>query len=227
MLIMGIDTSGNTASVAIGDNEKIIAQTTIFTKLTHSQIILPLVERVIKDADLTLADLDGFAVANGPGSYTGLRIGISAVKAMCFSLKKSCVGISTLQSLAQNCVGSKAIILPIMRARPDIAYYGIYQSDGETLSKIVDDNIAPIEQIANQIKEYEDIILVGDNAQEFYNKFNGEIPNMRLAPLHERLQNATSLCQIAQNIEAYPPENLDTAYLQITKAEKEKNEEQK
>ncbi len=224
---MGIDTSGNTASVAIGDNEKIIAQTTIYTKLTHSQIILPLVERVIEDADLTLADLDGFAVANGPGSYTGLRIGISAVKAMCFSLGKNCVGISTLHSLAQNCVGSKATIVPIMRARPDIAYYGIYQSDGATLSKIADDNIAPIEQIASQIKEYKDIILVGDNAQEFYNKLNGEVPNMRLAPIHERLQTATSLCQIAQGIDVYPPEKLDASYLQITKAEKEKLEEQK
>ena len=225
MLILGIDTSGKTASVAICDEKNVIAQTTILTKLTHSQIILPMVEKLLSDADLTLNEIDAIAVANGPGSYTGLRIGISAVKAMCFTLSKKCAGISTLESLAFNCIGSKGKIVSLMRARPDIAYFGAFESDGKTLKRISEDKVIPIGEIISLVDFTDgDIILVGDYAAECYEKLFSEKENVRLAPVPERLQLASSLCMAAlNNSDSFgTPESLDVSYLQITKAEKDK-----
>lgn len=221
MLILGIDTSGHTASVAICDENKVIVQKTVYTKLTHSQVILPLVEKALSDADMKLEDIDGFAVAKGPGSYTGLRIGIAAVKAMCFALSKKCTGISTLKSLAYNCVSAKAVIVSVMRARPGIAYYGIYESDGEKLTALCDDGIDTVQNILSEIPDDRQTVLVGDFAQDFYDTFCNERKNMRLSPPHERLQLASSLCALAAESELYDPEMLDASYLQITKAEKE------
>lgn len=221
MLILGIDTSGKTASVSVCDEKNVIAQTTVLTKLTHSQVILPLVERVLKDAELSITDVDGFAVANGPGSYTGLRIGISAVKAMCLALKKKCIGISTLKSLAFNCVGYKCTIVSLMRARPDIAYYGIFISDGQRIEQIKEDSIAEISDIIEQINFSQQIVLVGDYAQECFDKYFKDKDNVRVAPSHERLQLSSSLCALAMGENLNSPEDLDASYLQITKAEKD------
>lgn len=223
MLILGIDTSGKTASVAVCDENAVIAQTTFLTNLTHSQVILPLVERLLKDANYTLSDIDGFAVANGPGSYTGLRIGISAVKAMCFTLNKKCIGISTLESLAYNCIGTKGIIISLMRARPDIAYFAIFKSDGETLIRLQEDSISNIADIKSSIDFSEDnIILVGDYADECYKKYFMEYTNVKVAPLHLKNQLASSLCLLAHKKELYLPDKLNASYLQITKAEKDR-----
>ena len=123
-IVLGIDTSGKTASLAIADKEKILANTTILTELTHSQVLLPLLKKLLQDASLTLDDIDAVAVSNGPGSYTGLRIGISAVKGLCFKNNKKCAGISTLKSLAMNLSDSSAeekIVFSVMKARPDIS----------------------------------------------------------------------------------------------------------
>ena len=222
LLILGIDTSGKTASVAVCDENNVLAQTTFMTNLTHSQVILPLVERVLKDAEISLSDIDGFAVANGPGSYTGLRIGISAVKAMCFSLDKNCVGISTLESLAYNCIGAKGIIIPIMKARDQIAYFSIFKSDRKNLTQLQKDSILNLHEIKNIINDINnDIILVGDYADECYENHFKEYHNITVAPLHEKNQLATSLCFIAQYKELHHPDKLNASYLQITKAEKD------
>ncbi|MDE6745485.1 MAG: tRNA (adenosine(37)-N6)-threonylcarbamoyltransferase complex dimerization subunit type 1 TsaB, partial [Oscillospiraceae bacterium] len=100
MILLGIDTSGKTASVAVCTETSVLAQTTVYTKLTHSQVILPICNDVLKSAGTELSDVDVIAAAAGPGSYTGLRIGIAAVQAMCFALDKHCIGISTLEALA-------------------------------------------------------------------------------------------------------------------------------
>ncbi len=222
MLILGIDTSGKTASVAVCNENNVIAQTTVLTKLTHSQVILPLVERILNDAELSLSDIDGFAVANGPGSYTGLRIGISAVKAMCLAQNKKCIGVSTLKALAYNCVGSKGTIVALMKARPDIAYYAVFLSDGKNIVEKKEDAIDRAEDIIKHIDVTDDIILVGDYAEEFYEKYLLDKNNVRLCAFHERLQLSSSLCAIAFQEELYSPDMLDASYLQITKAEKDK-----
>lgn len=223
LLILGIDTSGKTASVAVCDKNTVIAQTTFLTKLTHSQVILPLVEKLLSDAGIALSDVEGFAVANGPGSYTGLRIGISAIKAMCFALDKKCVGISTLESLAYNCIATKGIIIPLMKARNDIAYFAVFKSDGKKLECLHEDSIAEIEEIKSVVDfSSKNINLVGDYADECFEKYFKEYSNVSVAPAHEKNQLASSLCMLAQGKELHSPDELNASYLQITKAEKDK-----
>ena len=228
MKILGIDTSGKIASVALCDENTCLAQTTVLTKLTHSQVILPMVEKVLKDSALTLDDVDYFAVADGPGSYTGLRIGISAVKGMCFTLNKKCIGISTLKSLAYNCIPSKSLIVSVMRARPEIAYFAAFESDGEKLQTIKEDCICSVEEIVKYLNfTQKDTILVGDYAKELYENYFSQSQNVRLSPMTMRMQNASSLCLAALADENYyTPDKLEVNYLQITKAEKDLKDKQ-
>lgn len=224
MLILGIDTSGKTASVAVCDENFVIAQTTILTNLTHSQVILPLLERLLSDSGISLKDIDVIAVANGPGSYTGLRIGISAVKGMAFALDKSCVGISTLESLAFNVVSAKANIVSLMKARPDIAYCGIFKSNGEKLERIYADKVISLDEVSTLVNSLNgDVIILGDYSFECYNRLFSGNTNVRLAPVAERLQLASSLCMLAiNNPNAFESaEKLNASYLQVTKAEKD------
>lgn len=217
MTILGIDTSGKIASVAAATEEKVLSQTTVYTKLTHSQVILPICRDVLKNAGLELSDVDGIAVSAGPGSYTGLRIGIAAVKAMCFALDKPCVGISTLESLAYNALLHKGVICAVMAARLDLVYCGIFSSDGKSLERLAPDRIISADDLKRELEAFEgDIVTVGDNAEILTGDRFGIAP----APL--RLQLGTSLCTAAFGKELYSPDKLEAAYLEITKAEKDK-----
>lgn len=220
--ILGIDTSGHVAAVAVCDDENCLGQSSVVTKLTHSQVIMPMMERVLKDCNLTLKDIDAFAVADGPGSYTGLRIGISAVKAVAYSLEKKCFGISTLMSLAYNCVASQSRIVSVMKARPGIVYFACFKSDGNKLERLCDDKICTEDEAVEYLMASdEDTVITGDIAVEFFDKCK-EINYVRLAPCELRLQSAVSLCMAAKNMhESVSPEMLNVSYLQITKAEKE------
>lgn len=229
MTILGIDTSGKTASCAILRDGVILGQNTVYTKLTHSQVILPFVKRLLEDTNLTLDDIDLIAVADGPGSYTGLRIGISAVKGMCIDGKK-CLGVSTLEALATNCIGTKARIFSLLNARPGIVYFGVYDSNGETLTNVIPDAVVSADLVYEAAKEYDgDIVLVGDCVSDIKEKYFSDDCRVRLAPPHERLQLASSVCltALAHESEAVSDDELSARYLQITKAEKdlkEKNE---
>ncbi|MFQ9093939.1 MAG: tRNA (adenosine(37)-N6)-threonylcarbamoyltransferase complex dimerization subunit type 1 TsaB [Ruminococcus sp.] len=136
MRILGIDTSGKVAAAALYDSESrcLLAQQTVYTKRTHSQVILPLAERLLADTGLNWQDVDGFAAAKGPGSYTGLRIGIAAVKAMSYALQIPCVGISTLEGLAWQNLSWQGVICAVMTARQSLVYAGLYAATERSYS---------------------------------------------------------------------------------------------
>ena len=216
MLLLGIDTSGKTASVAVCTENSVLAQTTVYTKLTHSQVILPICKDVLKSAGLTLSDADVIAAAAGPGSYTGLRIGIAAVKAMCFALDKPCIGISTLEALAYNVSMHKGIICAVMAARLDLVYCAVFRSDGRNITRLSKDEILPIDELKSRLDAMnEDVVTVGDAAE----KLAGE--SFMPAPPHLKLQLASSLCAAGFTKEPYSPDSLEAAYMEITKAEKD------
>ena len=228
LTILGIDTSGKTASCAILRDGVVLGQNTVYTKLTHSQVILPFVKRLLEDTNLTLEDIDLVAVADGPGSYTGLRIGISAVKGMCIDGNK-CLGVSTLEALATNCIGSKAKIFSLINARPGIVYFGVYESNGEKITNVVADAVVNSEVVVNIAKDYDgDIVLVGDCVESIKEKYFADDERVRLAPPHERLQLASSVCltALAHIDEAVSDDELSARYLQITKAEKDLKEKE-
>ncbi len=223
MTVLGIDTSGKTASCAILRDGIILGETTVYTKLTHSQVTLPLVKRLVSDCELTLSDIDCVAVSNGPGSYTGLRIGIAAVKGICFD-GKLCVGVSTLEALACNCISSKANVFAVLNARPNIVYFGGYRSDGEAVTNIIPDSVISLDQLKDHALAVEgDIILVGDCAEAVKEKLFPDEGRIRTAAIPDRLQKASSVCltALSHKDEWLPAESLNARYLQITKAEKD------
>lgn len=226
MILLGIETSGKTASVAVCNEEIVLSQSSIYTKLTHSQVILPLCNDVLKNAGLTLNEIDALAVSKGPGSYTGLRIGISAVKAMCFALDKPCIGISTLESLAYNLLGFKGIICSVMAARSDLLYTALFEGNGSNITRLSDDSILPESEVIKNITETDkDVILTGDGVLGLIEKeLFKDISRAVYAPPHLRLQLASSLCYtgfIKGKPEFIDPEMLNAEYLQITKAEQD------
>ena len=220
LILLGIDTSGKTASVAVCTEDSVLAQTTVYTKLTHSQVILPICREVLKNAGMELSEIDGIAAAAGPGSYTGLRIGISAVKAMCFALGKPCVGISTLESLAHNVSLHKGIICAVMAARLDLVYCAVFRSDGKRVERVTGDEILSLDELSSRLKAMEgNAVIVGDASGMLAEKLPEE--RFLIATPHLRLQLASSLCSAAFGKKLYSPDELEAAYLQITKAEKD------
>lgn len=225
MRILGIDTSGKVASVAVTDDEKLVCERVLYTKLTHSQIILPMVKEVLSDSNLTFDDIDCIAVANGPGSYTGLRIGIAAVKGICLgkpSIKSA--GVSTLESLAYNCVPFCGKIISVMRARPEIVYAGEFVSDGNVIKRTAEDKVCLESDVFCKLDTSEKIMLVGDHAEQIKEKYFAQDKNVICAAVSHSLQRASSLCMAVQNNDEYiiEPEKLEVAYLQETKAEKDR-----
>ncbi len=221
MRYLGIDTSGSVAAVALYDTEQdvFLSQQCLYTKKTHSQVILPLVERMLQDCDCTCQDLDGIAVAVGPGSYTGLRIGVAAVKAMTFALQIPCFGISTLESLAYQAATADGLCSPVMQARQNLIYAGLYACQNGVLQAIVPDGLYDKTEWAEKLQQQNAPVLVtGDAAGQF------AAASIRIAPASVRLQNGTGLCLAAKHHTPQTPEQLEANYLQLVKAEKDRQQ---
>ncbi|MGN0661063.1 MAG: tRNA (adenosine(37)-N6)-threonylcarbamoyltransferase complex dimerization subunit type 1 TsaB, partial [Oscillospiraceae bacterium] len=139
MIILGIDTSAQTASAAVCSEDRIIACGSVNAKLTHSQTIMPLVTSLLEAAHISLDGIDAFAVSKGPGSFTGIRIGVSAVKGLAFAKSKPCIGVSTLSALAYNMLGFDGIICPVMDARCSQVYNAVFRISGGAPERLCPD----------------------------------------------------------------------------------------
>ncbi|MBR4511133.1 MAG: tRNA (adenosine(37)-N6)-threonylcarbamoyltransferase complex dimerization subunit type 1 TsaB [Ruminococcus sp.] len=222
MLTLGIDTSGKTASAALfdADNEVFLAGTSLYTQKTHSQVIMPIVKAILAQAGKTVGDIDLIAVADGPGSYTGLRIGVAAVKAMGFALDCKCCGVSTLEALAYNNIAHKGTICSIMKARGELVYTCSYKSDGYGLEPLCDEQIIPRDQLAEFLAfNGTEALLCGDGAADFFTAYRS--PMFIIAPPQGRLQNAYGVCLGAMSKQPVTADELEVSYLQKVKAEKD------
>ncbi len=225
MKILGIDTSGKVASVAITDGNRLLWEKSVYTKLTHSQVILPMVKTALNESGLDFADLDCVAVANGPGSYTGLRIGIGAVKGMCMGEPRlKCAGISTLMSLAYNCQSFEGKIITVMRARPRIIYCSEFKCIGGQITRICEDKICGEEEFFSSADMNGKVMLTGDCAGEIKSVYFSEDVNVLTANPANVLQRASSLCLATEENPEFitTSDKLAVSYLQATKAEKDK-----
>lgn len=228
MLILGIDTSGKTASAALFDTETelFLAQSTIYTQKTHSQVIMPMVNEIIAQSGKSTEDLGAVAVAAGPGSYTGLRIGVAAVKAMCFGLGIRCCGVSTLEGLACNNLSYKGNICAVMKARGDLVYCCTYKSDGYCIEQTSAEEIISRDALAEFLAlRGEETLLCGDGAADFFTDYRS--PMLVIAPPQGRLQNAAGVCLAGASKRLIDPEQLEVSYLQKVKAEKDLEEKHK
>lgn len=207
--ILGLDTSGKVASAAILDTEAdlLLAERSLYTTRGHSQIMMPMVEHLLSDCGMKPEDVDCYAVAVGPGSYTGLRIGIAAVQGMAMVHNTPCIGVSTLEAMASRICGETAI-LSIMHARADLFYAALFQG-----KRLTPDKLMTASELTELAAAYEMLLLVGDGAAEFCRQYQGNC-ELTVAPAHLRLQSAAGVCAAAERKTPGSPETLTASYLQ-------------
>ncbi len=219
MLILGIDTSGKTAAAALYEDGIMLGQSGIYTVKTQSQVILPMVKKLMSDCSRELSQLDLIAVSKGPGSYTGIRIGIAAVKAMAFSLGIPCCGVSTLEGLAFTS-GANGLVCPVMKARKDLVYTAVYKMDCNKAEAVLDEQIISTSELDDCLKKLgEKVLITGDGAEDFCKDFENK--NYILSPVHLRLQSAAGIILASLNKPHQTDDELQASYLQIVKAEKD------
>ncbi len=214
MLTLAVDTSGKTASVALAEDSTLLSLRMVYTARAHSQILLPMVKELLADTSRTVADIDVFAVANGPGSYTGLRIGVAAMQAMAFAQHKQCAGISTLEGLAWNLCGARGILCAAMVARQNLLYTAFFESDGITVRRLTEDKLLTDAECAAQIEAYAaPVTIVGDGIT----LLGKLVPNAAPAPMHLALQSAAGICMASMHCAPVSPAELSVRYLQEVK----------
>ena len=226
MKILAVDTSAKAASTAIVENGKIIAESFINTQLTHSQTMLPMIENMLKSCNVPLDGIDGFAVSVGPGSFTGLRIGISLVKGLAFSAQKTCAPVSTLEALCHN-VSAVGRICAVMDARCSQVYTATFDFDGEKYTRITDDEAISIAQLEENVKKCKNpVIFVGDGAEMCYNKLKETCKNVLLSAENVRFQRASSVAAVAEKMfeqnDTLSAEELTPSYLRLPQAQRER-----
>jgi tRNA threonylcarbamoyladenosine biosynthesis protein TsaB len=227
MKILSIDSSAIAASVAVCEDTTLLAEYTLNNGNTHSETILPMVESALKMLGLSVSDIDLFAVSNGPGSFTGVRIGTATVKGLAFGKGKPCVGVSTLEALAYNLVGYKGIICPVMNARRSQVYTALFESDGERLTRVIEDTPMSISELDELLSECgEAVRFCGDG-------YDVTVPNLKNSkfisvPERERVQSAYSVAVVAlekyKNGEYTSDKELVSTYLRPSQAERERAE---
>ena len=177
MKILGVDTSTPIGSVGLINGERFIAEHTLSIVKAHSSRLMPAIDQILKWADLTVNDLDACAIGIGPGSFTGIRIGVGTIKSLCYALKKPIIGVSTLEAIAYNLRYTDRLICPILDARKDEVYGAVFRG-GQNLLRKSDDLCAPIESLLNQINDA--AIFVGDGLQRYASvvleRFGDDVP---------------------------------------------------
>jgi len=224
--ILAVDTSAKVTSVSVIDETRVLAEFNIDTRLTHSQSLMPMIKSVLECAKIDIDGIDGYAVASGPGSFTGLRIGIGAIKGMAYASSKPCVAVSSLHSLAFNMIGVDGIVCAVMDARCNQVYTATFSSDGNKLTRLCDDMPIKIEELLQTLKQYEkNIFFVGDGADLCYNKSIDILENVFIADSVKKYQKASSVGYIA--LEKFLSANTVSAsqlmptYLRLPQAERE------
>ena len=226
MLILALESSAKAASVALMEDESLIAQYSQCSGLTHSRTLLPMVEDMLKNTEKKIADVDLIAVAHGPGSFTGIRIGVSTVKGLAWASDKKCVGVSTLEAMAWHGVSAGGLICPVMDARRSQVYNALFETDGDGRPvRLTEDRAVSLAELAGELKDYECApLLVGDGAKLTYDYLTNEGIACRMAPANLLYQSAWGVGMAALGKKAGSADDLLPVYLRLSQAERERQE---
>ena len=218
MKILAVDTSAVCASVAVTEDGKILSESSINTGLTHSRTLMPMIDSVLRNGEIAMDSIDMFACSVGPGSFTGIRIGVAAIKGLCDALGKKCVPVSTLEALAYNLVGRCCTAVSVMDARCNQVYCAVFLVDGEEVSRLTEDIALKIDDLGKLLENYENIIFVGDGAKLCHKALGYE-----KAPANCEYQRGSSVCFAAMKHidKALPSKELLPVYLRLPQAERE------
>lgn len=233
MKILAIDSSGLVASVAVVQDGSLLGEYTINHKKTHSQTLLPMLDEVVRMIELDLDTVDAIAVAGGPGSFTGLRIGSATAKGLGLALGKPLIHIPTVDGLAYNLAGSSALVCPLMDARRNQVYTGLYEFTDYKMHTVLAQRAAGIDEIIDKINTMQrSVTFLGDGVA-VYTPYITEHCSVQytFAPAHVNKQRAGAVAALA--MEYYRTGQLQTAaqhrpdYLRLSQAERERLGEKK
>lgn len=228
MNILAIDSSAAVASVVLQKDDSVLGEYFLDNGNTHSETILPMTESLLNRLSMTAKDIDLFAVSIGPGSFTGLRIGVATIKGLAFGSEKPCVGVSTLEALAYNLEGIPGILCPVMDARRNQVFCALFKSDGTAIERLTPDGAMDLSELDKLLAAYDEpIYLVGDGYD-----LAKEVLTVKTMDTPARLisQCARSVAKIAkrkaENNNAVSESALSPIYLRLSKAERERAEKE-
>ena len=230
MKILGLDSSGIVASVAVVEDDVLIAEYTVNYKKTHSQTLLPMLDEISKMTELELESIDAIAVAAGPGSFTGLRIGSATAKGLGLALKKPLVAVPTVEGLAYNLYDTPGLICPIMDARRKQVYTGLYRFTDHKLEIVEDQMAIPMEDMLMKLNSYgQQVTFLGDGVPVFRALIEEKLKTpYSFAPAHVNKQRAAAVAALGMLY--YRDGRTETAkehvpdYLRVSQAERERAE---
>ena len=229
MKILAFDTSAKTASVAVCEGGNILGVSNIDNGLTQSELVLPMAEALLSQLKMSFADVELYAVTVGPGSFTGVRIGVSTVKGLAFGRDIPCAPVSTLEALAENAAGLTGLIVPCMDARRGQFYTATFAATAEGISRMTPDRAISAEELAEELRSYEgDIYITGDGYDVAHKLLTSLGVKLAVTPYLLRLQNAVSIARVAEKMYAQglsvSERELAPSYLRLPQAERERLE---
>lgn len=216
-MLLSMDSSAVTASVALTDGNEIIKSEFVNSGLTHSETLLPMIARVMDGHKYS--ELDGIAITAGPGSFTGVRIGVATVKGLAFNDDIPCYSVSTLEAIAYNFVDENAVVCAVMDARRMQFYNALFRVQNGKVERLCDDRAISIEDLRSNLKQYDKVIIAGDGANLCFR--NIELENCSLADDERIYQNAVGVAKASKNKNAISPKALMPVYLRQSQAERE------
>ena len=226
MTIFALESSAKAASCAVIRDGAVIASAFQATGLTHSRTLMPMVEAMLKNSELTIREMDAIAVAVGPGSFTGLRIGVAAAKGLAWAVDKPCVAVSTLEAMAVPLAHLTTPILCAMDARRRQIYNAVFQPEGGGLHRLAEDRAIALENLEQELDRRTVYTVVGDGAALCCDYLASRNFSCTLAPAHLRLQSAVGVGlrgeMLAANGNTVSPQALVPAYLRLSQAERER-----
>lgn len=221
MLILGTDTSSKAATAAISMDGEIICEYTLNINNTHSEKFLPLIEQMLSDVALTYEDIEVFACGLGPGSFTGIRIGVATIKGLCGVLNKKAVGVSSLHALAYNAEGFGGLIVPTVFARADEVFCSAYSQD---MTEFIKPSVMKISELTEKLKG-NDALFLGDGATRFADEIKSFDKGFKIAPQSLSIMRGGSICKasqpLIQNNNFTDYSQLRPVYLRQSQAERE------
>ena len=227
MKILALETSAKSVSAAVVENGAVLCSAYQNTGLTHSRTLMPLVDGMLRAADLQMSDMELVAVAQGPGSFTGLRIGVSAAKGLAWTLDVPCCGVSTLLAMAQNLRHTEATVICAMDARRSQVYNALFHAKDGVLERLCDDRAIGLAELAEELKNDDSLkFVVGDGAKLCYTYLQQQGIACRMAPAALVMQNAVGVGLAAEELAAegktVSAHELVPVYLRLSQAERER-----
>lgn len=229
MKILAFETSAKAASVALTQEGKLLGECYQNTGLTHSQTLMVMAQDLLQQCGVAISQLDAVAVAKGPGSFTGVRIGVAAAKGLAWGAELPCVGVSTLSAMAVGLGAWQGYVCPVMDARRSQVYNALFHVDCGKYTRIREDRAISLQELGEDVKNLsQPIFLVGDGSVLCYNTLLEAVPALVLPPEHRMHQRAVGVALEAQRMMqegAIPPAaELVPNYLRLSQAERERNE---